>query len=344
MEWVKSMVTIKIDKKQTKVGLVELVTLKNDVIELTLTSYGAAIYQLLVEGQAVHVGPKNLDQFLSDPLYYGKTVGRTAGRLWMPGYHISNKFIPIEPNDGQTKLHGGALGFSFQHFSVKQMNYNNNEVSCSFMYFSKHLEEGYRGNLELTVTYTLNRYNEVSIIYDAITDQDTLCNLTNHIYFNLSKDSENVLNHRLYLDADQYLDIDEDVKIKGKKDVSNSPFDFRKEKSIHQAIDVLKDTPLLGLDHTFLLNSQKQCVIMSEPSFDYRLVCSTTYPAVVIYTHNQPSKKQLERIKHDGFQSGITLEFMFEPGGIHHPDLNHAILRKKEPYHHEIKFKFDKIT
>ncbi len=338
------MVTIKIDKKQTKVGLVELVTLKNDVIELTLTSYGAAIYQWLVEGHPIHMGPKNLDQFLTDELYYGKTVGRTAGRLWSPGYQLHQKFVAIEPNHGDAKLHGGPTGFSFRHFSVKQMNYNNNEVTCSFVYFSKHQEEGYPGNLELTVTYTLNRYNEVKIQYDGISDKDTLCNLTNHIYFNLSKKNETLSDHMLKVNSDSLLDVDENVRIKGQMNVHHTPYDFRTEKMLGPVLNELKKTPLMGLDHTYLLSDSKNCVTLKEPTFDYVMTCSTTYPAVVIYTHNQPSRKPLERIHHDGFHSCITLEFMYEPGGIHHTDLHSAILKKHEPYHHEILFKFDKIA
>lgn len=337
------MVTIKIDKKQTKVGQVELVTLKNDCIELILTSYGAAIYQFIVDGNPVHMAPKNLDQFLTDELYYGKTVGRTSGRMLTPGFHLNHHFYPITPNHGtNAKLHGGPKGFSYQHFSIKQMNYNNNEVTCSFMYFSKHMEEEFPGNLEVTVTYTLNRYNEVKIKYEATSDKDTLCNLTNHIYFNLSRKNEKVLDHEMMVAADQYLEIDENVMIKSKKDVTDSVFDFRKEKNVGEVIESFKNDPLLGLDHTFLLNRKDHCVTLSEPSFAYKMICSTTYPAVVIYTHNQPSRKQLEQIKHDGFHSGITLEFLNEPGGIHYPFLNSSILKKNELYHHEIVFKFEK--
>jgi aldose 1-epimerase len=337
------MVTIKIDKKQTTVGQVELVTLKNDIIELVLTSYGAAIYQFVVDGNPIHIAPKNLDQFLTDELYYGKTVGRTSGRMLLPGFHLGNQFYPLSANHGNdAKLHGGPKGFPYQHFKIKQMNYNNNEVTCSFMYFSKHMEEEFPGDLEVTVTYTLNRYNEVKIKYEAQSNKDTLCNLTNHIYFNLSRKNEKVYDHEMMVAADHYLEIDENVRIKSKKDVTGSIFDFRTKKNIGEVIHQFKDDPLLGLDHTFILNKNKACVTLSEPSFNYDMICSTTYPAVVIYTHNQPSRKQLEQIKYDGFHSGITLEFLNEPGGIHYPFLNSSILKKNDLYEHEIVFKFEK--
>jgi aldose 1-epimerase len=329
------------EKKLTSVGSIDLVTLKTDTMEVILTSYGAAVYQIWVHGHLVSVQPLDLNTFLSAKYYYGKTVGRTSGRLILPDFQIDQNIYPISEHRGEgVKLHGGPRGFSFRNFSIVKERILSEEVMVQFKYESKHLEEEYPGNLTLFVTYHLTKSQGLLIDFDATSDQDTLCNITNHLYFNLSTKRSDVLDHVMQINANQYLEIDDLLKPKQKTDVNGLPFDFRIEKHLGKQMELMKDTSFEGFDHTWLLTGALPSVVVDEPSSPVKLICETDYPAVVIFTHNQPSPDGLPQFKTDGKHSAFTLECQFEPGGIHFPFLNAAILRKNEKYHHYIRYQF----
>lgn len=329
------------EKKWTSVGQIDLVTLKSDTMEVVLTSYGAAVYKIFVKGHLVSVQPLDLDTFLSAKYYYGKTVGRTSGRLICPDFQIDKDIYPITPYRGESvKLHGGPKGFSFRNFKLVKERVLSEEVFVQFKYEAKHLEEEYPGNLTLFVTYHLTKKQGLLIEFDATTDMDTLCNITNHLYFNLSKVRHDVLDHRMSIQADRYLEVDDDLKPIQKAEVTGLPFDFRHEQHLGKRMDMMKNTSFEGFDHTWLLNGTLPNAVIDEPSSPVRLVCETDYPAVVIFTHNQPSPDGLGQFPTDGKHSCFTLECQFEPGGIHFPFLNHAILRKHEKFHHYIKYQF----
>lgn len=334
---------IKIDhtKVDTFLGEIDFVKLKSSDMEVILTSYGAAVYQIRVFGRLVTVAPMEIDTFLRSPYYYGKTVGRTAGRLILPSFKIDHTYFPISSFKGEhVKLHGGPTGFSFRHFKLIEKKEYSDRAVVSFSYRSQHMEEEFPGELAVKVIYTLSQDMKLTIQYEAISDLDTLCNLTNHTYFNLSSDCNNILEHEFKINADHYLELNKDMMIQSKKSVNGTPFDFLTKKHLGTQIDQMRETSFNGFDHTWIFNDEKQKIEIDEPSSLVKMVVETSYPAVVIYTHNHPAPSKLEQFKHDGTHSSFTLECQYEPGGIHFPYLNSAILRKKQKYNHFMSFQF----
>ncbi|MFP4187605.1 MAG: galactose-1-epimerase, partial [Acholeplasmataceae bacterium] len=177
----------------TSVGETERVTLENDqgmIVELN--GFGAAIRRIAVpdeKGDPVDmlVAPETTDDFLTSELYYGKTIGRASGRLFAPSYEIDGRSFPVTPDEGtDTKLHGGPKGFSFQKFRISGREQERDSVSVTFSYLSPDREEGFPGNLHVRITYRLDQKNRLSIGIEGVSDLDTILNVTNHAYFNLS--------------------------------------------------------------------------------------------------------------------------------------------------------------
>ncbi|PKK98017.1 MAG: hypothetical protein CVV57_09365 [Tenericutes bacterium HGW-Tenericutes-2] len=333
------------DKKTvpTSLGNIELITLRSPDMEVKLTSYGAAIFEINVLDQCVTVQPKDLEDFLKSPFFYGKTIGRTSGRLVLPSYKINDKTYPISSFGGKNvKLHGGKNGFAFQHFQVDSIKVDTNQVSVVFSYLSQDMEEEYPGNLELKVIYTLDLNLGLLIEFVSKSDQDTLCNLTNHAYFNLVTEKETILDHHIVIHADHYLDINEEMIVKSKEKVYDKPFDFNQVSHLGESIKQMLDTPFRGFDHTWIFNRKNNQIEIDEPFSLVKLVVDTSYPSVVIYTHNFPVQHKLNPIKGHGIHSSFTLECQYEPGGIHHDYLHSGILLRNECYEHYILYRFIK--
>lgn len=345
---------IKTETIDTGLGTTEYVTLENDqgmIVELT--SFGAAIHRIRIPNEKndyddMLVAPDRLSDFLRAPFYYGKSVGRASGRLYVPDYVIDDTSYPVVPNDGpNAKLHGGPEGFSFQQFKVDDLVETPDSVRVRFSYFSPHLEEDFPGNLEITVTYVLDHAGRLSISIDGQCDQDTILNVTNHAYFNLSPQKGAVYDHVLTLKSSKYLDVDAQYRLKRINDVSGTPFDFRTPTTLEGPIKALRDTPFEGFDNTFLIDDHDQdewVARLSHPASGYELRLYTTYPSIVLFSHNKHSTVPLNAKTDRGYHSSITLECQYEPGGIHEPALNSGILRKNERFSHEIVYAFSRKT
>jgi aldose 1-epimerase len=331
-----------IEKQSSSKGLLEIITMKNDKAEVVLVSHGAGIFSYRYLDHDLVITPASLEAYIKEKAYYGKTIGRTSGRLVMPSFKIDDKEYTIQAyNSEYTQLHGGATGFSKRNFALTQAEKNDEYIKVVLRYISKDLEEGFPGKLTLDVSYQLNLDGSLEITHDATSTKDTLCNITNHAYFNFDQSQKTIYNHEIKVNASSYLDIDDNNIIKSKKDVSNTPFDLREKTNFKTAIDKMKNTSFKGFDHTWIFDSNKNDLKASVYDTKTKLGLNlyTTYPAVVIYTHNFASGIDLKgNFDKDAMHSSFTLECQFEPGGIHHKELNQAILRKDERYHHTIKF------
>ncbi len=345
---------IKTKNIDTKAGTTEYVTLENDQgMIVDLTSFGAALHRIRIpdeKGDHVDmlVAPERLDDFLIAPFYYGKSVGRASGRLFVPDYVIGGKAYPVSPNDGpDAKLHGGPGGFSFRRFKISDQAEDQDFASVTFSYFSPHLEEDFPGNLTVRITYRLDQKNRLSITIEGESDQDTILNVTNHAYFNLSPKKREIYDHVLTLKSSTYLDVDALYHLKGITDVTDTPFDFRTPKPLKEPIEALRESPFEGFDNTFLVDQLEQddwVARLEHPESGHELRLYTTYPAIVMFSHNKYSTVPLNTATKKGYHSSITLECQYEPGGIHEPALNSGILRKNERFRHEIVYAFSRKT
>ena len=249
----------KIDGKQTA-----LYTLKNaNNAEAKFTNYGGRLVSLLVPDKNgkmidVVVGFSSVEGYeKSTEPYFGATIGRFGNRIAKGKFSLDGKQYTLFKNNGANTLHGGKKGYQYVVWDARQPN----EHTIEFHYLSKDLEEGFPGNLDVKVTYTLTDKNELKMDYVASTDKNTVVNLTNHAFFNLNGEgSGSVLGHQVKIYADEYTPVDSTLIPTGKiEKVAGTPFDFTNSKSIGANIED-KNEQLIngkGYDHNYVLNKTK---------------------------------------------------------------------------------------
>ncbi len=329
---------------------IALITLSNNNnIKLKLMSYGALIVELIApdrEGNLENIvlTYENIKEYIKNTPYFGATVGRTAGRIGRGRFVLDGRRYELNKNAGGNHIHGGYGGFSFRNwnYSIKE---EINKASVEFTYFSKDMEEGYPGNLKVKVMYTLTDDNELIIEYKANSDRNTLCNLTNHTYFNLSGNyKRKVTEQYLKILSDSFLETDDNLVPTGKLlAVNNTPMDFNCQKPIGR--DIESDYKPLkqagGYDHPWLLSgSEEQVELYDEPS-GRKMTISTTYPCVVVYTYNFPGNERLKYGIVGSKYDGICYETQYEPDGINHEGLNSAELTAGGFYNERTVFKLE---
>ncbi|WP_075344071.1 aldose epimerase family protein [Tenacibaculum agarivorans] len=261
-------------------------TLKNkNNLELEISTLGATIISLKVLDKNnkfvnVVVGLNSSvdytsEEYLKNNLYLGATVGRYAGRISKKTLDFGGEKYPIHHDNG-IHLHGGKNGFDKKNWTLEHLKGGNNP-SITLSYLSKHLEEGYPGNLNVSVTYMLTDTNELCITYTATTDQTTHVNLTNHAYFNLNGQNS-ILDHELFIDSNYYLEVSKDLIPTGKKKtVEGSHCEFNKKIKI-------ENDSFEGLDDTFILNENELKAEISAETSGIAMKVFTNQPAVVVYT------------------------------------------------------------
>ena len=328
---------------------VDLFTLTNKQgLCAKITNYGTIITELRVpdrEGRLGNIvlGFDNLRQYLGgNPSYLGCTVGRVANRTAKGRFQLDGKKYQLAVNNGPNHLHGGTRGFDKVVWSAEIVQ--GREAAVAFTYLSRNGEEGYPGNLDVTVLMTLTNGDELRIDYTATTDRATPVNLTNHSYFNLAGGG-NVLDHELKVAAKAYIPVDATSIPTGKQvPVAGTAFDFTKRKPIGRDFARLTGKPI-GYDHNFVLKGQgqrlKSCASVYERTTGRVLEVRTTEPGVQVYTGNWLDGTQCG---HDGIyytqHSGLCLEAQHFPDTLHHPRFPSIILRPGQTYTQTTTYKF----
>ncbi len=321
----------------------KLYCLKNDSIILSLSNFGCTLQSLLVkdrEGnwQDVVLGYEDMEEYdRKDTAYLGAVVGRVCNRIARGQFCLNGKDYQLFINNGPNSLHGGEIGFSYRLFETELQ-----EDRIVFSYHSPDGEENFPGNLDLKVIYEL-RDQGFAIRYEAISDQDTLINLTNHSYFNLSGKPEYIGEHLLRVAADRFGCVDENTLYNGlQRKVEDSPFDFRKEKRIADCLQA-EDAQLTiarGLDHSFVFCTQKDQITLYSPKSGIEMTLSTTLPQAQIYSANWLEGKKGKHGYALDPQSAICLETQFQPDAIHWEKKPSVILKKGEKYQQETLYRF----
>jgi len=280
--------------------VVEKYTLKNaNGVEMDVITYGGRITTLKVPNkdgkmEDVVLGFDDLKDYLrKDDPFFGALVGRYGNRIAKGKFTLNGTEYTLATNDGPNHLHGGNKGFDRVVWKAEPIT-GGNVASLKLTYLSKGGEEGYPGNLNVTVVYTLDNNNALEVSYEATTDKPTIVNLTQHSYFNLSGDfTKPILNHELSIDADKYVPVDETLIPTGElADVTGTPFDFRTTKAIGKDIgaddDQLKKGK--GYDHCWVLNGQDKGVRLVASAYDpdsgRLLDVYSDQPGMQLYTGN----------------------------------------------------------
>lgn len=243
---------------------VDLFTLSNkDGIIIHIITYGGRITTLKTADrngkmENIVLGFDNLEQYEKPNPFFGALVGRYGNRIAKGRFSLNDREYILAKNNGENNLHGGFVGFDKVVWKVEGVEESDSSASLKLSYLSKDMEEGFPGNLQTTVTYTLNKDNSLDVVYKATTDKTTVVNLTQHSYFNLSGDfSQLILDHEVEINADKYIPVDGGlIPIGELASVEDTPFDFRKAKLIGQDINAENQQIELGggFDHCWVLN------------------------------------------------------------------------------------------
>ncbi|MBM7623811.1 aldose epimerase family protein [Sporohalobacter salinus] len=283
---------------ETQGEQVYLYTIANDNgMKMKVTNYGGRITALEVpdkEGDLVDVvlGFDSLKDYLNNPNNFGAVIGRYGNRIANGSFTLNNKTYHLAQNNGDNHLHGGFVGFDQRVWNIKAVE-KDDEVSLVLTYLSEDGEEGYPGNLNVKVTYTLTNDNALRIDYQAKTDQPTVCNLTNHSYFNLNGVNSSAMDHQLMINADHYTPIDEEwIPTGAIESVANTPMDFRNPTRVGKRAkqDFWQLENGVGYDHNYVLNTNgdlnQLAATLYEPSTGIFMKMYTEEPGVQLYAGN----------------------------------------------------------
>jgi aldose 1-epimerase len=315
-------------------------------MQLSVINYGGTVTKLITpdkngaKGDVV-TGFESLDGFLQKGVpYFGALIGRYGNRIANAKFTLDGKIYTLAGNNNGNSLHGGNKGYDKVYWNIEKAG----DSSLKLTYQSKDGEEGYPGNLNIEVIYTLTADNSLKIEYTATTDKATPVNLTNHSYFNLSagKDST-ILNHQLELKADKYTPVNDALIPTGKiEDVKGGPMDFTTSKLIGKDLAAVKG----GYDHNWVLNKNgnglEKVATLYEPNSGRSMEVWTTEPGIQFYSGNfldgklTNTKNGQKYVKH----AALCLETQHYPDSPNQPTFPNTILKPGETYKQTTIYKF----
>ncbi len=342
---------------KTKNGTeVFLFILKNqNNVSVSITNYGGIITSIKVPDKNGNIsdivlGYDHFDGYIiNNSPYFGALIGRYANRIAKGKFSLDDVQYKLVINNGVNHLHGGEKGFDKVVWNVNEL-IGKDSVGLELTYISKDGEEGYPGNLNVKVNYSLNNRNEFRIDYSATTDKKTIVNLTNHTYFNLKDAGASpILDHQLKINADKFTPIDSTLIPTGEIiRVENSPFDFRNFTTIGKHINPENEQIKFGLgyDHNFVLNGNanqlKLAATVKEESTGRILEVFTTEPGIQFYSGNflDASITGKNNIVYNN-RSGFCLETQHFPDSPNHSNFPSTELEPNKEYNSTTIYKFD---
>lgn len=323
---------------------VSLYTIQGYGLTARFCPVGATLVRLYVPDQTgqiddVVLGYKDAATYRSDWMNIGATVGRCANRIRGGVFELNGKTYTLEQNNLGNNLHSGPDFYSHRLWEVE----NHTDTSITFYLESPDGDQGFPGNAKIRVIYRLESPMTLSIRYEAVSDQDTVFNLTNHSCFNLRghQHPETALEQVLTVPSDRFIPCDETFVPTGEIwDVENTPMDFRKPKAIGK--DIETDYPQLknpmGYDHSYPTNGGL-CAVLSDPVSGRKMEVYSDSPCIHIYSGNYIDIDGKDGV-HYCDRAGISLETQFYPDAIHHPQWPQPIAKAGEVWTSHTDFRF----
>ena len=333
---------------------VDLYTLTNsNGVQTAITNYGGIVVTLLVpdrQGRPADVvlGFESLEGYLAGHPYFGAIIGRYGNRIANGRFTLEGEEYTLAQNDHDNHLHGGIKGFDKAVWQAKEI-LDDTGPTLVLTYLSEDGEEGYPGNLAVTVRYALTDDNELVVHYEATTDKPTPVNLTNHSYFNLAgQGNGDILAHELVINADRFTPVDKGLTPTGEvRSVADTPLDFRKPTPIGARIETDEEQLRLGggYDHNFVLNKRGQEMSLAagvhEPSSGRMMEVFTTEPGVQLYCGNFLDGTLLGKAdKAYKRRYGLCLETQHFPDSPNKPNFPSTIVKPVETYSTTTVFRF----
>ena len=349
---------LKIEKKEfgtteDNVTVYQFVLSNKNGMEISVINYGGIITSLKAKDrngkyQDIVLGFNSLPPYEDENPYFGALIGRYGNRIANGNFKLDGQSYKLDINNPPNHLHGGLKGFHKVVWNPKEI-LNDRNVSLELTYLSKHMEEGYPGNLDVKVTYTLNNKDELSVFYEAETDKKTIINLTQHSYFNLSGNfSNDILDHEIRINADSFLPVDETLIPTGEiRSVLGSPFDFRKSKLIGQDIDTNNKQIEFGkgYDHCWVINNKNNGLRSVASAYHYEsgrvLDVYSDLPGLQFYSGNfLDGTLKSKKVGYYELRSGFCLETQHYPDSPNQENFPSVILKPGDVYKSNTVFKF----
>jgi aldose 1-epimerase len=328
-------------------------------MKVRIIAYGAAVQELDVpdrKGRSADVvlSYSDMSGFLAKPQFFGATVGRYANRIADGSFTLDGEKYSLPQNNGRNSLHGGARGFDKVLWALSEVN-SGADAGATFTYLSPDGDQGYPGELKVSVTYSLNDRNELTIRYRATTTKPTVVNLSNHSYFNLSgaNSGRDVLSERLTILADRYLPVDAGLIPTGElKPVAGGAFDFRTPHTIGERLRDGTEPQLVlgrGYDHNWVLDGgtteqPKLAVRLEDPYSGRVMEILTTEPGMQFYSGNFLDGTTVGKGNYIYRQSdALCLEPQRFPDSPNHPSFPSARLDPGQIYRHVTVYRFSTL-
>ena len=316
-----------------------LYTISNDGLTAQISDFGATLVRLYVQAEDVVLGFDDANAYLNSTTYFGATVGRNANRIGGAAFALNGETVQLPQNEKTNNLHSGPDSYAYRLWQVEEYKEN----AIVFSLHSPHGDQGFPGAADIRVTYALEE-NALSITYEAVSDADTVFNLTNHSYFNLAGHHrpELAMGQTLQLNASYFTPSDaESIPTGEKRSVADTPMDFRSPKPIGRDVDLDYECLHLqgGYDHNFCLDGSL-AAILCDPVSGRKMEITTDCPGIQFYSGNF---LQGERGK-DGisycYRGGVALETQYYPNAVNNPQWPQPIVKAGATYRSQTKYTF----
>lgn len=321
-----------------------LYTISCGKLTAAITDCGAALVKLLVpdrEGNVddVVLGFDDASGYFPGGAFLGATVGRNANRVKGAAFPLGNQKVTLHANENSNNLHSGPDSFNIRLWQVAEHTVS----SIRLHLHSPHGDQGFPGSAEIDVTYTLETNGTLRISYDAVSDRDTVFNMTNHSYFNLAghRNTGKAMDQILTIPGRFFTPDDaEGIPTGELRPVEGTPFDFRLPKPIGQDIGADYEPLHLqgGYDHNFEVFCNP-CAILHDPASGRTMTVSTDCPGIQFYAGNFLDENGKDGIYY-GKRAGVALETQFYPDSVNHPEWPQPFVKAGEKYHSETCYRF----
>ncbi len=323
-------------------------------MQVSLMDYGAHIVHIMVPDAKgnladVNLGYDNIAGYENNPPGFGAFIGRNSNRIDGGKFELNGKVYELDKNDGENNLHGGFKGFN--NYMYETELYEDEDIaSVEFSRLSPHMEQGFPGNLDITITYSLTEGNELVIEYMAVADKDTIVNFTNHSYFNLSgHNSGSCLDHKVWIKAKHFTPTDSNLVPTGEiREVAGTPMDFTTSKTLGQDIDADYEPLNMagGYDHNYCLDINGEYVDKVAELIDEKsgrsMEVFTNLPGMQLYTGNflKPLKYTKDGAKYQR-GDGVCFETQYYPNSCNIESFPSCVLKAGKEYDSVTIFKFN---